>query len=108
AALGLPPCVDVSAFANAPGSGLPLHHDKHDQLLLQLQGEKRITHAPNLHVKHPRLSFTPSAVTPPDFAAVYGQGFPGAESEIPAEHFESSLLKPGSCLFMPAGTWHRT
>lgn len=107
-ALGLPPCVGVSAFVNAPGSGLPFHHDSFDQLLIQLQGKKTFTRALREPVPHPRISVSPSGPTPPYFESVYCKGFLEDDAEIEAEGSETHVLEPGSCFFMPAGTWHRT
>jgi quercetin dioxygenase-like cupin family protein len=107
-ALGLPPCVGVSAFVNAPGSGLPFHHDSFDQLLIQLQGEKTFTRALREPLPHPRISASPSGPTPQYFESIYSQGFVEDDAEIAAEGLETHVLEPGSCFFMPAGTWHRT
>lgn len=107
-ALGVPPCASLSAFANAPGSGLPFHHDAFDQLLIQVQGQKKFTRALCPATAHPRISVSPSGPTSPYFEAVYHNGFFGNEAEVVAEGTETVTLQPGSCLFLPAGTWHRT
>lgn len=108
AALGLAPCVGVSAFVNAPGSGLPYHHDAHDQLLIQLRGTKTFTRALLPPLPHPRISVSPSGPTPQYFESTYSGGFPDDDQDIVAEGSHTHVLVPGSCLFMPAGTWHRT
>lgn len=107
-ALGIPPCAGMSAFANAPGSGLPFHHDSFDQLLIQLQGTKRFVRALRQPKAHPRISVSPSGPTAPHFETVYRRGFVEDDQEIQREGIEEHVLKPGSCIFMPAGTWHRT
>src|SRR4051812_11751787 len=52
-ALGLPECANLSAFTNAPGSGLTLHHDRFDQLLFQIRGEKEFRYTANGFVANP-------------------------------------------------------
>lgn len=106
AALGLPRCSVVGAFANAPGSGLVLHHDSHDQLLIQLRGDKVIEVAPDRDAEHPGLPHSPSGPTATGYESVYRNGV-RSEAEIEAQ-LQRIELCPGSCLFMPAGTWHRT
>lgn len=108
ATLGLPECASLSAFANAPGSGLTLHHDRFDQLLFQIQGEKEFRHAPNGFVENPDVPFSPGSAAPPDWAQTYRHGFPLTCDEVMARGLSSATLKPGSALFMPAGTWHTT
>jgi hypothetical protein len=108
AALGLPECASLAAFANAPGSGLSLHHDRFDQLLIQLRGEKEFRYAPNGFVENPDVQFTPIGAALPDWAQAYRHGFPRTTEEIMARGLSTVTLRPGSALFMPAGTWHTT
>ena len=108
AALGLPECASLAAFANAPGSGLSLHHDRFDQLLIQLRGEKEFRYAPNGYVENPDVQFTPIGAAHADWGQVYRHGFPKTTDELLARGLKSVTLRPGSALFMPAGTWHTT
>lgn len=108
AALGLPECASLAAFANAAGSGLPLHHDMYDQLLFQIRGEKLFRHRPNGYVKHPDTPFTPFTPSTPEWGQTYRRGFPLTTNEVIEQGLEDLTLKPGSALFMPAGTWHTT
>ncbi len=108
AALGLPECIALSAFANAAGSGLPLHHDKTHQLLFQIRGEKLFRHRPNGYVRHPDTPFTPFSSSTPEWGQTYRRGFPLTTDEVIEQGLEELTLKPGSALFMPAGTWHTT
>lgn len=107
-ALGVPPCSVIGVFVNARGSGLPLHHDSHDQLLIQLLGEKDFTYARGAHARHPGLQFGPETRVHPEFASVYENGMPGSVEEIEARGLETVRLKPGSAIFLPAGCFHRT
>jgi len=106
--LGLPSCISLSAFANAPASGLPLHHDAHDQLLFQLKGTKVFSRALKPPVGYPRIAVSPDGPTDLHFPTVYRAGFPHDKDAILEDGIEAVELRPGSCLFMPAGTWHRT
>lgn len=106
--LGLCECASVMAFVNAPGSGLPLHHDRYDQLFFQIRGEKRFRYASNGFVEHPDLQFSPGAAAHADFGQRYAAGFPLTSGEVLERPFQTLHLKPGSAFFMPAGTWHTT
>jgi Cupin superfamily protein len=108
ASLGLPQCASVLAFANAAGSGLTLHHDKHDQLFFQLQGEKVFRYAPNRYVENPDLQFSPANAALEDFGQRYQHGFPLTSREVLSGELETLSLRPGSAFFMPGGTWHTT
>jgi len=108
AALGLPECAALAAFANAPGSGLSVHHDRYDQLLIQIRGDKEFQYAPNGFVQNPDVQFTPIGAAQPDWAQAYQHGFPRTTDEILARGMKAVTLRPGSMLFMPAGTWHTT
>lgn len=106
-ALSLDKCMRLSAFANAPGSGLPLHHDSYDQLLINLVGEKIFTYRERPDVDHPRISYSPSGPIPKHFEEVYRHGFSDSDALVESE-LVTVTLKPGSCIFFPGGTWHRT
>jgi|GEM_PF-1218456 len=108
AVLGVPRCSSAGVFANAPGSGLPWHHDSHDQLLIQLSGKKTFAYVAERSVEFPGLPFSPSSIVHPDFAAVYAEGFVDSAEAIERLGPITVTLEPGSCLFLPAGTFHRT
>jgi hypothetical protein len=108
ASLGLPECASLMAFANAPGSGLSLHHDRYDQLFFQIRGHKRFQYAPNGYVQNPDVQFSPYGPAHPDFARTYRDGFPLTSDEVLKVPFQTVDLHPGSAFFMPAGTWHTT
>jgi hypothetical protein len=108
ACLGLPNCAFLVAFANSAGSGLALHHDRFDQLLIQIRGEKRFRYAPNGFVDNPDVQFSPFAASPAEWGQVYRRGFPSTSDELSRRGLRTETLQPGSALFMPAGTWHTT
>jgi hypothetical protein len=108
ASLGLPECASISAFVNAPGSGLAVHHDRFDQLFFHLLGEKTFRYAPNGFVENPDVQFSPFSASPPEWGQTYRRGFPLTSEELLERDFRSVTLRPGSAFFMPAGTWHTT
>jgi hypothetical protein len=108
ASLGLPQCASIMAFVNAPGSGLTLHHDKHDQLFFQIRGQKTFQHAPNGYIENPDLQFSPANAALEDFGQRYRHGFPLTAREVLDRPLQTLTLEPGSAFFMPGGTWHTT
>jgi hypothetical protein len=108
ASLGLPECASVMAFANAKGSGLTIHHDRHDQLFFQIRGRKTFQYAANDFLREPDIQFSPGAAAHADFGSRYQNGFPLTNREVLEKTFQTLELEPGSAFFMPAGTWHTT
>ena len=108
AALGLPERASLAAFANAPGSGLGLHHDRFDQLFFQSQGPEEVPLCAQRLRHHPHVQFSPCGASPPDWAQTYRHGFPATAEEVLARGLTTATLTPGSAFFMPAGTWHTT
>lgn len=109
AALGVPGgSVRLMAFANAPGTGLPLHHDVHDQLLLHLEGEKTLHWAPNRHTVSPAGRFAHHDLPQRGFGGDYAQGFPATPEAVRDDGLEAVPLRPGTVLYVPGGTWHTT
>ncbi|HWA73031.1 MAG TPA: cupin-like domain-containing protein [Polyangiaceae bacterium] len=106
--LGLPECAAIMAFANAPGSGLSLHHDRFDQLFFQIRGEKQFRYAPNDFVANPDVQFSPFTASQAEWGQSYRHGFPLTSEEVLKRPFETAHLRPGSAFFMPGGTWHTT
>jgi hypothetical protein len=108
AALGLPECASISAFTNAPGSGLAVHHDRFDQLFFQIIGPKTFRYAANGFVENPDVQFSPYSASPPEWGQTYRHGFPLTSEEVLKRDFRTITLGPGTAFFMPAGTWHTT
>jgi hypothetical protein len=107
--LGCPAgCSNMGLFVNAPGSGLPMHHDSHDHLFIQLKGTKRFVYVPERLTTHPTIQFAPGSRVHPQFGSVYGAGFPSDLFSLEESEGETLVLEPGSAFFMPAGTLHRT
>ena len=108
AALGLPQCVTLGAFANAAGSGLAVHHDRFDQLLIQIRGSKQFRHARNQYVERPDVQFSPNGAAPVEWGQSYRRGFPRTTRELLEQGFKTATLEPGSVLYLPSGLWHTT
>jgi hypothetical protein len=109
AALGVPAeSVRLMGFANAPGSGLSLHHDVHDQLLIHLQGQKTFLWQPNRYLSSPSDRFAHGSRPMKAFGADYQDGFPASPDDVMAAGMASVVLQPGSALFVPGGLWHAT
>jgi hypothetical protein len=106
--LGLLDCTTLGAFANSRGSGLAIHHDRFDQLLFQISGEKQFRYSPNGYVERPDVQFSPVASVPADWGQTYRRRFPLTADEVLSREFRTITLKPGSAFFMPSGTWHTT
>jgi quercetin dioxygenase-like cupin family protein len=109
ASLGVPTrTTTLGMFVNAPGSGLPMHHDSHDQLLIQLSGKKKFTYIPERVIRHPGIPFAPGSIAHPEFGPVYRRGFPIDMEGLEQSDGQTVELGPGSAFFMPAGTLHCT
>lgn len=99
--------IAMMGFSNAPGTGLPVHHDAYDQILIQLVGTKRFAVRPNGYVDHPAMQSRPEEVSPAAFGPTYQAGFP-PDSAAVLDDVTELVLEPGSALYLPGGTWHTT
>jgi hypothetical protein len=95
----------ITVWASPKDDGAPTHFDGEDVFSIQLTGTKRFEVAPMKEYTFPvGAQFGPEA---PSYDEMYPQlenGFPEA---VEAE-FKAVDMKPGSVLFVPRGTWHRT
>ena len=94
-----------TVWASPQGDGVPDHFDGEDVFSIQLAGTKCFEVAPMTDYACPfGVQFGP---TGPPFDEMYPQlknGFP-----MPANvKYEAIDMRPGSVLFLPRGTWHRT
>jgi len=104
--LGIPPgTARIGAFASPPGDGASCHYDTEDVISIQLTGTKAFHVAPVEEVRYPiGMQYSPGA-------APYSDLYPQVAGRFPDwkdAKFECIEMRPGSVLFMPRGTWHRT
>lgn len=103
--LGLPsPFIRTSVFLSKPGPGARMHFDAQESFVVQLKGEKRWWLAPNRDVDFPAENYIAGDPVPPSLEAQLHQPL---AAEMPKDAVEV-VLKPGSIMFVPRGTWHAT
>ncbi len=105
-AVGAPPgCARIGAFIAPEENGVTCHMDAEEVFSIQLIGEKRFFISKQKGLEQPfGIQFNPGDVTYDDMYPQSTAGFPDPD----ASEFECVEMKPGSVLFMPRGTWHRT
>lgn len=93
------------AFASPPGDGLACHYDAEDVISIQLAGRKRFHLAPVAELPTPYgMQYGPGSTPYDDLYPQVAGPFPDWRHA----HFEHIDMAPGSVLFMPRGTWHRS
>jgi len=104
--LGIPPgTARIGAFASPPGDGAACHYDTEDVISIQLTGSKAFHVAPVEEVRYPvGMQYSPGSAPYTDLYPQVAGRFP----EWKDAKFECVEMRPGSVLFMPRGTWHRT
>jgi 50S ribosomal protein L16 3-hydroxylase len=91
-------------YAIAKGKGTAAHFDQNINFVLQVSGTKKWWIAPNTSVRNPTERHTLGHPIAPELASYMDGEFP---KEFP-ENAKEYILKPGSVLFLPRGTWHKT
>ena len=104
--LGISPgTARIGAFASPPGDGAACHYDTEDVISIQLTGSKAFHVAPVEEVRYPvGMQYSPGSAPYTDLYPQVAGRFP----EWKDAKFECVEMRPGSVLFMPRGTWHRT
>jgi ribosomal protein L16 Arg81 hydroxylase len=104
--LGIPPgTARIGAFASPPGDGAACHYDTEDVISIQLTGSKAFHVAPVEEVRYPvGMQYSPGSAPDADLYPQVAGRFP----EWKDAKFDCIEMRPGSVLFMPRGTWHRT
>ena len=104
--LGVAPgCARLSAFASAGDDGVSCHYDAEDVISLQLLGRKTFYVAPMSEIPLPYgAQFGPDMVAVENLYEQARKGFPDPDGAT----FQAFDLQPGSVLYLPRGTWHRT
>lgn len=95
----------ITVWASPKDDGAATHFDGEDVFSIQLAGTKRFEVAPMKEYAYPvGPQFGADAPAYEDMYPQLENGFPEA---VEAE-FQAVDMKPGSVLFVPRGTWHRT
>jgi len=98
-------CARITAFASPAGDGVSPHFDAEDVFSVQLHGAKRFAVASVTELPFPYgMQFGPRMKMFDELYLQCADGFPTIERAS----FETVEMKPGSVLFVPRGTWHRT
>jgi ribosomal protein L16 Arg81 hydroxylase len=95
----------VNCYWSPAGGGFGTHFDDQHVFILQVDGSKRwwISREPGCAAPPENLIHSPEA------EAEYRVRHPEIELTPPDEStFVEHLLRPGDCLYLPPGTWHRT
>jgi hypothetical protein len=95
----------LTAFASPGDDGVSCHYDAEEVISIQLSGRKTFHVAPMAEIESP-------------YGAQYGRDMVAVESlyeqarggfpDPDGLNFETHEMQPGSVLFLPRGTWHRT
>jgi ribosomal protein L16 Arg81 hydroxylase len=94
-----------SAFISAQGSGLPLHFDGKEVVVLQVAGRKRWQVAPNSCITNPVDNYTADGVhTSRQMRRYVADVRPVLAPTV----LETVDMVPGSVLYLPRGHWHGT
>ena len=95
----------IGAFAAAVDNGVTPHYDAEEVISVQLEGEKRFYIAPMAEISCPYgMQFGPGYEP---FDELYPQMDAGIP-KIDGLDWTCIDMQPGSVLFLPRGTWHRT
>jgi ribosomal protein L16 Arg81 hydroxylase len=95
----------VNAYWSPAAGGFGTHFDDQHVFILQVDGSKRwwVSREPACAAPPENLVHSPQA------EAAYRVRQPGIALTTPdPSDFDEHLLRPGDCLYLPPGTWHRT
>lgn len=104
--LGVPPgSARLSAFASPGDDGVSCHYDAEEVISIQLLGHKTFHVAPMTQIDHPYgAQFGPDMVAVENLYEQARDGFPSPQDAA----FVTHDMAPGSVLYLPRGTWHKT
>jgi len=98
-------CARAGVFASPPGGGISCHYDSVDVFSIQLRGTKKFDVAPVKELRHPwGFQYNTGNRAMDDLYPQATEGFPDWENA----EFETVEMRPGTVLYMPRGTWHRS
>ncbi|MEO5969237.1 MAG: cupin domain-containing protein [Bdellovibrionia bacterium] len=91
-------------YATPQGKGTAPHFDQNVNFILQIHGTKKWWIAPNRHVENPLTRHTMGLSVDPELQTYLQKPMP---TRMPSG-ITPIVLKPGSLLFVPRGSWHST
>jgi len=91
-------------YATPEGKGTAPHFDQNINFVLQIHGIKKWWIAPNRHVDNPLTRHTMGLPADPELQSYARTPLP---RRMPSG-IKPIILKPGSLLFLPRGSWHTT
>ena len=95
----------ITAFSSPHDDGVACHYDAEEVISVQMEGSKTFYVAPMDEIRQPYGSqFGPGMAASEDMYAQTRGAFPDASRAT----FDAIRMTPGSVLFLPRGTWHRT
>jgi ribosomal protein L16 Arg81 hydroxylase len=95
----------VNCYWSPAGGGFGTHFDDHHVFILQVDGSKRWSISPRTACAAPPGNLVDS----PEAVASFRARHPEIALTRPDESaFVEHELRPGDCLYLPPGTWHRT
>jgi hypothetical protein len=95
----------LSAFASPGDDGVSCHYDAEEVISVQLLGQKTFHVAPMTQIEHPYgAQFGPDMVAVENLYEQAREGLPAPDDAAFVVHD----MAPGSVLYLPRGTWHRT
>ncbi len=98
-------CARAGVFASPTSGGISCHYDPVDVFSIQLCGTKKFGLAPVTKLRHPwGFQYITGNRPIDDLYPQATEGFPDPESI----DFETVEMHPGTVLYMPRGTWHRS
>jgi len=98
-------CARAGVFASPTSAGISCHYDSVDVFSIQLRGTKKFDLAPVKELRHPwGFQYITGSRPIDDLYPQATEGFPDWENV----EFQTVEMTPGTVLYMPRGTWHRT
>ena len=91
-------------YAIKKGRGTAAHFDQNINFVIQISGTKKWWIAPNIHVDNPLSRHTIGIDIDPELASYVNCTMPESFPDKATEY----TLEPGSVLFVPRGSWHKT
>ena len=98
-------CARAGVFASPTKGGISCHYDSVDVFSIQLKGTKKFDLAPVSELRYPwGFQYITGNRPIDDLYPQATDGFPSWEDV----EFQTVEMQPGTVLYMPQGTWHRT